>query len=252
MKYRSQRLIVWPKKMVTKLNMKENKTRKIVALLILLMTVGYGQVRKTEKEKDTTRQWELGLDLLWLIDKNQVPSTSLFARYNFVNKKSKQRALRFRLGVDNSTYDSAQINDPRDNEIDIISPYLRVGYEWQREINQKSSYFFGVDCSMLFSRYKAKQVIYPGPNLYQVTDRTWIFGIAPIIGLKYSPLGWICISIESSLNLTYRIRREDDKITDINFPNSPGGRGKIDVNNFDIHFLPITVINLSFFLNKKY
>jgi hypothetical protein len=64
--------------------MKENKTRKIVALLIFLMAVGYGQVRKTNKEKDTTRQWELGLDLLWVIDKNQVSATSLFARYNFV------------------------------------------------------------------------------------------------------------------------------------------------------------------------
>jgi hypothetical protein len=231
--------------------MKENKTRKIVALLILLMTVGYGQVRKTEKEKDTTRQWELGLDLLWLIDKNQVPATSLFARYNFVNKKSQQRALRFRVGVDNITYDSAQIDVPMNDKIDIFSPYLRIGYEWQREINQKASYFFGVDLSGKYSQYKANIVYYGPIRLLQETDKKWEFGIIPFIGFKYNPVSWLALSSESSISIIYRVRRQKYKFTDIDFPNDPGSNGKIDVNELKVSFLPLTVINLCFYLNKK-
>jgi hypothetical protein len=230
---------------------KKNAVKIILALLILFTTSAYGQTKKKKAERDTTKQWEIGLDLLWLIDKNQVPSTSLFARYNFVNYNNKKRAWRFRLGVDNSTYDSSQINDPRDNEIDIISPYLRTGYEWQKEISDKASFFYGVDMSTLYSQYKSKIVLYPGPNLYQVTDKTWEFGVIPFLGFKYRPAKWLAVSTESSLNFIYRIRREKDKVTDINFPNSSGGQGKIDINEFRVRLIPITVINLSFYLTTK-
>jgi hypothetical protein len=223
----------------------------ILAFFFLSTVTVYGQTRKKQNERDTTKQWEIGLDLLWLIDKNQVPSTSLFARYNFINKNKQNRAWRFRLGVDNSTYDSAQINDPRDNEIDIISPYIRVGYEWQKEISDKTSFFYGVDISTLYSQYKSKIVLYPGPNLYQVTDKTWEFGVIPFLGFKYRPAKWLAVSTESSLNFIYRIRREKDKVTDINFPNSSGGQGKIDINEFRVQLIPITVINLSFYLTTK-
>jgi hypothetical protein len=212
-------------------------------------TVVFGQAKNNKK--DSLNSWEVGLDLLWLIEKNQVPATSLFARYNFASSKNEKRAWRFRLGIDNSTYDSAQINDPRDNEIDSISPYVRVGYEWQKAISERATYFYGVDVSTLYSQYKSKIVIYPGPNLLQVTDKTWEFGVIPFIGFKYRPIKWVAISAESSLNVAYRIRREKDKVTDIDFPNSSGGQGKIDVNDFSIQFLPITVINLSFYLTKK-
>lgn len=230
---------------------RQNTIKFILAFLILSTLTTHGQTRKKQNTRDTTSQWEIGLDLLWLINKNHVSPTTLFARYNFVNKKNEKRAWRFRLGVDNSTYDSAQIVDPRDNEIDIISPYLRIGYEWQREVSLKASYFYGIDASGLYSQYKVKRVLYPGPNLLQGTDKTWEFGLIPFIGFKYRPTKWLAISTESSLNFTYRIRREKNKITDINFPNSPGSQGKIDVNDFRIQFQPIAVINLSFYLTNK-
>jgi hypothetical protein len=220
-----------------------------VLIIILLPTIAISQVKHSGK--DTLKSWEIGLDLLWLIDKNQLPSTTLFARYNFSNGKEEKRAWRFRLGIDNSTYDSTQINDPRDNEIDIISPYVRVGYEWQKAISEKASYFYGVDVSTLYSQYKSKIVIYPGPNLLQVTDKTWEFGVIPFIGFKYLPIKWFAISAESSLNVAYRIRREKDKVTDIDFPNDPGFNGKIDINELKISLVPMSVINLSFYLTKK-
>jgi len=225
---------------------------KLLLIFSLLWTfTASGQVKKTSSEKDTTKQWEIGTDLLWLIDKNQVPPTSLFVRYNFVNIKNQKRAWRFRLGVDNSIYDSAQIVDTRDNEIDIISPYVRVGYEWQREINKKVSYFYGFDASILYSQYKAKIVYYAPIRLLQETDRTWEFGAIPFIGFKYRPVNWLAVSTESSFNLIYRVRRQKSKFTDINFPNDPGSNGKIDVNELRTFFRPLTVINLSFYLNKK-
>ncbi len=221
----------------------------VLALLILLPVVASGQKGKKDLAKDTTRQLEVGVDLLWLINKNQIPAATLFGRFNYVRNQLSKRAWRFRLGVDNRTYDSAQINDPRNNEMDLIAPYLRVGYEFQKDISAKASYFYGVDFSVFYSLDKAKMVIYPGPNLVQVTDKTFETGLMPFLGFKYKPADWLAISIESSVGFMYRIRREKDKVTDIDFPNSPGFNGKIDINEFKVKFSPITVINMSFYLN---
>jgi hypothetical protein len=225
---------------------------KMLTLLILLPMLVTGQSVKKDNVKDTSSQLELGVDLLWLINKNQIPAATVFGRFNYVRNQHSKRAWRFRLGVDNRTYDSAQINDPRNNEMDIIAPYLRVGYEFQKDINKKASYFYGIDVSAFYSVYKAKMVIYPGPNLVQITDKTFETGLMPFLGFKYKPTEWLAISMESSVGFMYRIRREKDKVTDIDFPNSSGCRGKIDLNEFKIKFLPITVINMSFYLNRKY
>ncbi len=229
---------------------RKNVTKLILTLLILSSFTTYGQAKK-KNERDTTKQWEIGLDLLWLINKNQVPSTSLFTRYNFVNKENQKRAWRFRLGVDNSAYDSAQITETRDNEIDIIAPYIRMGYEWQKDVSERVSFFYGVDVSGLYSQYKAKIIYYVPIRLLQETDKTWEFGIIPFIGFKYKPVNWLSISTESSFNFIYRVRRQKSKFTDLDFPNDPGSNGKIDINELKMSFLPITVINLSFYLNKK-
>jgi hypothetical protein len=230
---------------------KENITRLFLIFFIFLTCSAYGQTKNKKVERDTTRQWEIGLDLLWLIDKNQVPSTSIFARYNFTKDKSKKRALRFRLGVNTNLYDSTQIVNPQDNEIDIFAPYIRPGFEWQQAINDKTSYFYGIDLSVLYYQNKFKKIIYPGPNLFQGTYKTWELGAVGFIGFKYKPTKWIALSVESSFNLIYRIRRDEDKVTDINFPNDPGGRGKIDVNDLTVSFTPITVVNISYFLNHR-
>lgn len=134
--------------------------------IVLSVITTCGQA-KEKKLNDSTNHWEIGLDLLWLINKNQLPATSIFGRYNFVNNNNQKRAWRFRLGINNKTYDSAQINDPRNNEFKTIAPYVRVGYEWQKAINEKVTYFYGADLTTSYSYKKTIQVLYPGQICYR-------------------------------------------------------------------------------------
>jgi len=74
--------------------------RKFLISIILLQTVIVkAQTASEIHNKDTINTWEIGTDLLWLIDKNQVPATSLL-----INKISK--AWRLRLGVNTSRMDN--------------------------------------------------------------------------------------------------------------------------------------------------
>src|SRR5690606_34787895 len=63
-----------------------------------------------QKEDTLVRYtWEIGTDLLWLIDKNVLPATNIFIRKNLVTKNDRLTALRLRFGLDLNKMDSSQI-----------------------------------------------------------------------------------------------------------------------------------------------
>ena len=214
-----------------------------MALLTLLTLTTYGQQKKEQAKNDTTRNWEVGLDLLWLINKNQLPATSIFARHNFVTKAGKHRALRFRLGVNNSYYDSSQINGLFPNKSDIIAPFARIGYEWQVPVNKQFILFYGVDANIFFYQNKFDRIIPATPTSFQYrgTFTTWEVGAVGLLGFKYHPASWLSLSIESTFSALYRIKRDEGQTS---------GRGEVNVNEFKMNFVPITVINLCFTINN--
>ena len=227
----------------------KNSFKLILTLLAFLSLTASGQAKKEQIIKDTTRNWEVGLDVLWLINKNQLPATSIFARHNFVTKTGKHRALRFRLGVDNSYYDSSQISGLFPNESDIIAPFARIGYEWQVPVNKQFIFFYGVDANIFFYQNKYERMVPATTNfLVRNTFTSWELGLVGLIGFKYQPTNWFSISIESTISALYRIKR--DKLASyLPPPTIPNGLGETNVNDFRIKFLPITVINLSFNIN---
>ncbi|MCF6352652.1 MAG: hypothetical protein L3J06_06545 [Cyclobacteriaceae bacterium] len=233
--------------------MKSPNRKQTILMLILLNLLTCSLLAQDKKVEAMVSTWEIGTDLLWLIDKNQVPATSLFGRYNFTNKKNKQMAWRLRLGINTSRKDSSQIAAPQDNEKDIFAPYVQLGFEWQRSFNTKYLVFFGTDINFQYYQNKFSEIIYfdIGPRLFQGTYKTITWGASGFIGFKYFLTNWLSLSLESSLNLNYRIRRDKDKVTLIDYPNSDGGKGEINVNELTIHFTPITVLNLSFYINHK-
>ena len=225
----------------------------LISIILLQAVIVKAQTASEIHNKDTINTWEIGTDLLWLIDKNQVPATSLFVRYNFTNKKNKQMAWRLRLGVNTSRKDSSQIADPQDNEKYIFAPYLRSGIEWQNKTSAKSLVFYGVDASLSYSQEKIKTIVttIPPPGvLSQEINKTLEAGLIGFIGFKYEPTAWFALSIESSLNIFYTIRRDEFKTTSIDFPDDEGFHGFIHTNEINIKFTPITIINLSFYLNR--
>jgi hypothetical protein len=225
----------------------------ILALIFNGFSELHGQDTLANNDKDTTMlHWEIGLDLLWLIDKHEIPPTSLFLRYNFYDKKGNAKALRFRIGLHLQSYDSINLGDARPSIANVTHPYLRLGYEWQQKINNEFWFFYGFDLSAQYYHIKSKRLIYftdIGPRLLQVTDKTWQFGIFPLVGFKYHPTKWFSISLESTVNFSYRMRSYFHKTTTLEFPDRLGGHWGIDANDFKTTIQPISVINFSYFFN---
>lgn len=226
---------------------KTKTTKLLLAFLIFFTCTSYGQQKQHTNKKDTTKHWEVGLDLLWLIDKNQVPSTSLFGRYNFVDRKGKAKALRLRVGVLSKTTDSTQVNSVfliNTKESGIL---VRPGFEWQKGLTPKMKLFYGLDLSVSYAYSKDKRILYvPDPTLFEIEDNNWAFGGHGLLGFKYQLTNTISISSETTLNIYHQSNHRDILSgADPNFPNT-GGVAKLDTRKTDINFTPITVINISF------
>lgn len=231
----------------------KHTTIAILTFMTICSTIAYGQTDKENKERDTTYQWEIGLDLLWLIDKNQVPSTSIFSRYNWVNKKGNGRAIRLRLGFPSYSKDSTEMFNP-DWSIDTknIGIYVRPGFEWQKEIISKLSLFYGIDASVTYNHFLDEQWVYSSFNpsaivYHKREDINWIFGTHLVLGFKYFVTKAISISTETTVNLNYRkgsIFFRSGANPD--FPDTTGGVAGLNMSQYSASFTPITVINLSF------
>ena len=230
-------------------------TKRIATVLTLVFMVSFvvtSHGQKSEKKiRDSTRHWEVGLDLLWLINKNQLPATSIFARQNFITKTGKHRALRFRLGLNNSYYDSSQISGVLPNKSDIIAPFARFGYEWQVPVNTQFTVFYGADANVFFYQNKYERIVPAASSYFQVrnTFTSWELGLIGFIGFNYRPTNWFSISTESTFSALYRIKR-DELASYLLPPTIPNGLGETNVNDLRINFLPITVINLTFTINN--
>jgi len=68
----------------------------VLTLGVWLMALGQIQAQETDPPK--LSRWEVGVDLLTLIDKNNFPAYSLFGRYNLTPDAQKSTYLRMRIG----------------------------------------------------------------------------------------------------------------------------------------------------------
>ena len=219
----------------------------LVIALVLLSIIAFGQANEKKSQSDSTNQWEIGLDLLWLIDKNQVPAKSIFIRRNFVDAAGKHKAWRLRIGVDNSYYDSTQTDGILPHDIDVNSILIRPGFEWQKKLSSKYTFFYGSDVHLFYWQEKFKKIytIVPEPMLFTGTYKTWEVGLVGFLGFKYFPNKWFSISSESSLNLIYRLRRDESNTGSAAYPAS-SGHSNLSVDELKINVFPISVINLCF------
>ncbi len=220
----------------------------IISLFLSLLSFAtFGQTKETQIERDTTGQWEIGLDLLWLIDKNTLPPTSLFARYNFVKKNNKPAAWRLRFGVDISHYDSSQISNAAPHDIKNTLVFIQPGYEWQ-VIKKRYVFFYGLDAKAGYSKYDFDNIVLTTDGewtQFYGTDKTFEYGLSPFLGFKYNFNNWLSISAESSITMEYKVRRQNSEAIKVD-TQLPAGSGAINVDNFIILANPISVINLCF------
>ena len=213
-------------------------------LLFCLLIVALIASAQQRPVTDLTSQpkWEVGTDLLGLIDKNTLPKYSLLIR----RQMGQHGAIRLRGGYQKDpTYLSwRQANNN-------TSSLIRIGYEYQKPLSSlagstKSLIYGGID---VFSRYEKDYVEdyvtpYPAPYVgtgTAILSTTREKGGAIFIGFKYFLTHYLSLSVESSFQISqvrYSQRetaflRQYDYVIDF-LPRS------------DIQFLPINTVNLSF------
>jgi len=194
-------------------------------------------------------RWDVGTDLLWLIDKNTLAATSVFVRYNVTPEKHIPGAVRFRVGMDFNTFHTEFYNkvDPEDRK--TISPLVRIGYEWQHQ-QGRCQFFYGADVHLMYSVTHFELIdsdTDAGESiLFRHKDMAWEAGPVGFVGFKYFLSPHISFSTEVSYSVIYRYRKFEDTSRLLNDPEGSGGIGTIDDRIVNGKFSPLSVINFSY------
>jgi hypothetical protein len=218
----------------------------LVLMVALCVSPAYAQTQQTEAsppEPYSPYQWEVGTDLLWLINKNQLPAQSLFARYNYQTAAGKSRGVRLRLGLDYMQLDSAQVDHTGRVRDNFIMPFLRLGYEFQ-QTNGRQVLFYGADIHHSYSRLNFSRLIQGSAYHLNGTDKKFQLGLIGFVGYKYFFSNRLSLSAELSAQKIYNRRRYNDTIDEVALPGG-GGRASIQVDSFIFRVNPLSVINLS-------
>lgn len=214
-------------------------------LLLLLFTLVFGSELKAQV-KDTLRlKWEIGTDLLWLLDKNSLPKYSIFARRTL----SSNSALRFRMGADIKT-DSRNIG----LGIEKASFLVRVGYEKQKKITRNGGIFWGLDAHFRKENIEGYLIQLPQVKPLYYPDYSWQLGGVVILGFRYFLGEHFSITAESSIATYYREFSSNNYsgglliVTGNNYASSGSWAflSKTNLKSFVLEVSPMQVLNFSY------
>ncbi|MEQ8240912.1 MAG: hypothetical protein RIA69_16975 [Cyclobacteriaceae bacterium] len=191
------------------------------------------------------KSWEVGTDLLWLIDKNTLPANNLLVRRNYTTEYSVRHAWRLRMGVNLSRRDSLTIFDFL-NELNTTYLMIRMGHEWQFPVEDKALLYFGGDLQFAYTKIDEKRLNASITSyFFDIQDRIYEPGLSIVLGARYFIKPWMSVNLESEIGLRYRIRRYDEVDSPLDFPGS-GGFSFVDSETFLLNLSPIHSMNLSF------
>jgi hypothetical protein len=215
----------------------------LVALLLSAMPLRAQTARRTASADSDTifrKNWEVGLDLLGLVNENNVPKTSIFLRRTYAGSNHKSRAWRFRLGMDSQRRKSNDYEGFSIGDYDIYTPYLLIGHEWRHRI-KRSTWYFATDLSGKY--YYVDQIVFQGINNYdEVKVRNPEISAHGVLGCQMHILGNLSVGIESALTVTYLEYHLDNKSL------SGGGIGGFDRRDILTSVQPFMTINLFYSL----
>jgi hypothetical protein len=198
---------------------------------------------------DTTfhPHWEIGVDLLPLIDKENAPKNSLFARRNYFQKNGIGRAWRMRAGVEVEQRDFIDVGRWTPDTYRTYEPYLSIGHEWQH-ISKGFRWYYGMEGFGSYYRQKFEYLNFPDISFREGGfNQEYRIGVAGLIGFQLKLANDIFIASESNLSAYYRrYDFESDQL-----PVGTGGHSEEQEKVFAIGFHPLFVINLIYSIKSK-
>jgi hypothetical protein len=224
----------------------------VTAAFVLLFALApvLGQVADTIPRTQVAK-WEVGVDLLPLIDKHKLPEATLFFRRNYAIQNHKCQAWRFRLGLDSENRD---VKTSFDNVIlaqrHTYAPYLSIGHEWKR-IMPRYRWFMAID--VIGTGTYADQyflVDISGPVYDDWDIRDYQVGLNGIVGFQVYLTKYLSISAESALDIRYVRKKLDTIGTTGGVMGSYGGEYG-EYLNTSISPLLSLGLNYSLQINKK-
>lgn len=225
---------------------------KIFFLAILMPLLSLHSQVKAQEDAISKPKWEVGLNALWLDNKDKLLNNSLLFRYHHF-KGDKSHAFRLRVG----TYFRWGM---KAWDLERHNFLIRLGYEWSKTMissKRNLQLIYGFDLS--FEKNKIESYLINATNLSQITvlqlqSDTREIGLVGIIGAKYFFLSSLSISIESNImisNWKTNINNFNGgfiAIDSIPLNNSGGvifARQSSDSTS-NIYLIPISVVNISY------
>ncbi len=196
---------------------------------------------------DTTFRphWEIGVDLLPLIDKENAPANSLFARRNYFQKNGLGRAWRLRAGVEVEKRDYIDVGRWKPDTYRTYEPYLSVGHEWQH-LDKGFHWFVGVDGFGSYYRQKFKILTSPADSIREGGfAEEYKFGIAMTLGFQIRLVNNLSISSEANFSGFFR-RYHTDSYAIYGEPGHKSGHSYELDKVWGIQLRPLYVINLNY------
>jgi hypothetical protein len=184
--------------------------------------------------------WEIGVDLLPLIDKENAPANSLFARRNYFQKNGKGRAWRLRAGLEVEKRDFKDVSRPIPDTYRTYGPQISIGHEWQR-LSKGFRWFFGVDGFGSYQRQNFEYLNFPTLSFREGgLQEEHKIGIAATIGFQVKLIEKLHLSSETNLSGFYR---RSHFVSD-QLPVGTGGHSEELEEVGTVRFRPLYVINL--------
>ncbi len=170
------------------------------------------------------------------VDSNNITETPY---YLTAKMRSKRGYWRLGLGATLNAKSEAS-GKLADTKTTRNSDYqLRIGYEWQRDINKKWTFYYGFD---ILGRYKEKALLVDsGFDIVKIGETTVGTGIAPMAGIRCQLWHNVALSTETAMRYRYSNFNETTSFS-INPDFNEKGK-KIDLHELD--FLPPTSIYIT-------
>jgi len=206
---------------------------------------------RTAHDKDSLARYrfEVGTDLLWLIDKNSLPGYCLQLKIN-TNSKKHPGAFRFKVGMDLKTKDSSWISssDEYYRTIDE-SFFLCPGYQRNYTLGRVKLYW-GADLHFLYGRKFLDMYSHRDTmnntffKSFLLNERTTMqYGVVGVAGITYQLVSRVSVSIESNISLIFNKRKYKYYYYYKEFPNDYTISGT-EANILNVKFTPLSTINL--------